>query len=325
MKNNRLVKKLLGIPELTVSIIVLLSILVLSLVTPYFLTSSNILTLLTGLATDGIIVIGMTMVLIIGMIDLSVGSIMGMVCMIVATLTKAGVNVWIAAVIGFVIGVLCGAINGILIGKYKLNNFITTFAMQSILAGVTLLASQGKSISPKADSPGYAAFKFIGQGDILGIPMIVIVLFVFIIIGDLLLRKFTKFRELYYIGSNTRAAEVSGINVEKTILSVYMISAALASIAGIISLSRFGASTPTTGVDAPMSAISAAVIGGASLNGGAGTVLGAFLGVILINIIDNGLILLNVSVYGRDLISGLLLMVAIIADRISNSKKSKSL
>lgn len=321
VRNNPLLKRMVRIPELTVVLIVILAVIVLSLITPYFLTSSNILTLLTGLATDGIIVIGMTMILVIGMIDLSVGSIMGMVCMIVAMLTKAGINVWLGSLIAFIIGCLCGVINGLLIGKYSLNSFITTFAMQSILAGVTLLATQGRSISPKSDMPSYAAFQFIGQGKIAMIPAIVLVLLVFIAIGDFLLRRVAKFRELYYIGSNPKAAAVSGLNVQKTIIAVYILSAALASVAGVLSLSRFGASTPTTGVDAPMNAISAAVIGGASLNGGVGTIFGAFLGVILINIIDNGLILMNVSVYGRDLISGLLLLVAIIADRISNRKK----
>ncbi len=320
-KATKLLKHILKIPEITVILIVILAAIILTLITPHFLTQSNIRTLFTGLSTDGIIVIGMTMILIIGEIDLSVGSIMGMVCMLVAVLTKSGTNVWLASAIAMAVGCACGAVNGILIGKVGLNGFITTLAMQGVLRGVTLLSTQGRSISPAAADKSYEIFRFIGQGRILSVPVIVIVLFVFILAGDFLLKKTTPFRQLYYVGSNAKGAALSGIDVRSIKIHVFILSAFLASVAGVISLARFGASTPTTGQDAPMTAISAAVIGGASLTGGAGTVIGAFLGVILIRVIDNGLILLNISVYGRDLVSGLLLITAILIDHLSNKKK----
>lgn len=264
----------------------------------------------------------MTVVLILGGLDLSVGSVMGLSAMSAAYLATAGVNIWIALIAGLLIGIICGLLNGIFIGKIGLNPFITTLAMLGIAKGTTLLATQGSSISLSNVSE---SFLYLGQGEILGIPVIVIIFIIIAVIGDFMLRYSQPFRKVFYIGSNEKAATLSGINISKVKINVYILTAFLASVAGMLSLARFGASTPTTGVGTELRAISAAVIGGASLNGGEGSILGAFLGVLLLNIVNNGLILLNVSVYGQDLISGVILLLAVTIDHISHKKRIKRL
>jgi len=313
-------KKLLAMKEAAVFLIIVVMSIILSILSPYFLSSSNLLTALMGLSSDGIVVIGVTIALILGGLDLSVGSVMGLTAMTAAYCAKLGVNIWVSIVIALAVGSLCGLINGFFIGKVGLNPFITTLAMQGIAKGTTLLTTQGSSISV---SGAPAAFKWIGSGKVFGIPAIILIFVSFAIIGDFVLRYSEPFRKVFYIGSSEKAARLSGINITKIKISVYVLTAFLASISGILSLARFSASTPTTGAGTELRAISAAVIGGASLAGGEGSILGAVLGVILLNIVNNGLILLNVSVYGQDLISGLILLLAVTLDHVSHTKRMK--
>ena len=314
------IKKMLSLKESVVFLIIVLLAVVLGIASPYFFTKSNLMTTMVGLSTDGIIVIGMTIVLVLGGIDLSVGSIMGFSCLISATFAVMGLNMWLCALIGMGMGVFCGFINGILIGKVGLNAFITTLAMQGIASGTTMFISQGSSISLKEVAP---SFKFIAKGEFLGVQMIVIVFIVLVIVGEFLLRKSVILRKTYYIGSNEKAAELSGINIQKAKIGVYTLSALLASFAGILSLARFSAATTTTGSGAELDAISAAVIGGASLSGGQGSIIGAVLGVILLNFVNNGLVLLNVSIYGQQLISGAILLIAVLLDHYGNRAKMR--
>lgn len=315
------VKKLLHTKELPVLAIVIILCIVLSIATPAFLTSSNILTTLIGLSTDGIIAIAMTMILAMGGIDLSVGSVLGFSGMVTVYVAANTGNVWLGAVLGLAAALLCGIINGVFIAKVNLTPFIMTLAMMSIAKGSTMLLSSGRSITPRTDN---ALFKFIGQGFVGGVlPFLIVVLIVIAIVFALLFRYTAFFREVFYIGSNEKAARLSGINVTRTKIIVYTIASLMSGLCGVLSAARFGASTPTTGDGVEMTAISAAVIGGASLNGGEGSILGAVLGILLLNIVDNGLILLNVSVYGQDMISGLILLAAVTFDIVSSSRRGK--
>lgn len=325
-QNNKLVKPafaktMFRAKETTVLMVIILLCIVLSILSPYFLTSGNIMTTLVGLSTDGIIAIGMTVVLAMGGIDLSVGSVLGLSAMVTASIARSTGNIWLGALLGIISALVCGLINGFFIAKVKLTPFIMTLAMMSIAKGATLLISSGKSIPISRTSE---AFTFLGQGYIFGVfPFIVLILIVIAVIGTFLFSKTEAFRKIFYIGSNEKAARLSGINVTKTKMGVYILSSLLCGIAGVLTASRFGASSATTGQGVEMTAISAAVIGGASLSGGEGSVLGALLGIILLNIVDNGLVLLNVSVYGQDMISGLILLAAVTMDIIGQSRKAK--
>jgi len=290
----------------------------LKLLTPYFLTYDNLKTVAIGLSADGIIAIGMTIALICGGFDLSVGSVMALSGVTTATLYAGGLNIWLAVLIGLLISALSGLVNGYFIGKVGLNPFITTLAMMGIARGIAYIITKGVYVSLSDVSNSFSS---LGGGDIFGIPYIVLMFIIMLCFSDFLLRKSSSLRKVFYTGSNEEAAILSGINTQKVKLYVFTLTALLAGIAGILTLSRFQVATPTTGAGAELRVISAAVIGGASLKGGEGTIFGAALGIILLNIINNALILLNISVYSQEFINGVILISAVTLDYLSHRNK----
>ncbi|MDV3427122.1 MAG: ABC transporter permease, partial [Bacillota bacterium] len=188
--------------------------------------------------------------------------------------------------------------------------------------GASYVLTQGSPIS-LLNVPN--SFTFLGQGKILGIPFLVLVFLVIAVISDFIMRRSEPLRKVFYIGSNEKAAVLSGINTVKTKVFVYVFVSCLAGIAGLLSIARFGVATPAAGLgaDVSMKSISAAIIGGVSLSGGEGTVLGAVLGVILLNLINNGLILLNIPIYWQDLINGVILIIAVTIDFLSHKKRTR--
>lgn len=306
--------------EGTVMISIILSCTFLAIVSPHFLTEKNIFSTAIGLSSDGILTIGITLVLICGGIDFSLGSVMSLSSITAAVLFRAGVNIWLACIIGLAVGLICGLINGFFIGKIGLNPFITTIAVMGIVRGLSYVITEGSPIS-LFNAP--ESFFKLGQGSFLGIPIVVLLFILLSIIFDFIARKSDILRQVFYTGSNENAAILTGINTTKVKIYVYLLAAFLASFAGIINMSRFSVATPSIGLgaDVSMRGISAAVIGGASLSGGEGTILGGILGVVLLNIINNGLILLNVPVYWQDFINGIILLTAITFDFFSHKRK----
>lgn len=311
-------KKLFAIREMSIVLIIFILAILMSIFIPDFMTASNISTTLVGLSMDGIIAVGMTMVLVLGGIDLSVGSVMALANVVAGMLISAGFNAWLSVLIAIFVSLLAGGIVGIFITKIKLNPFITTLSMMSIARGVAYVLTKGSPVSLGSISK---SFDTLGQGQIFGIPNPVIILFVLVIVFDYLMRNSATFRQIYYVGSNEKAAYLSGINVNKVKLFVYILSALLSGIAGIITLSRFGVATPTVGTGAELRAIAGAVIGGASLSGGVGTIWGALLGILLVGLVNNALILLNVSVYWQSLVTGIVLLSAVVIDVYAHAKK----
>lgn len=301
----------------TVIFVTLLLVVVISISSPVFLTGENIKTTAIGLACDGIIGIGMTLALISGGFDLSVGSVMGLSAVITAYFSMNGMNVWLAAVVAIVICTLVGAVNGLLIGKVGINPFITTLGMMEIARGAIFVVTQGTSLSITGSSK---SFSFIGNGDILGVPMIVAIFLILTILGHFWISRSAPAMNVFYVGSNEKAANLSGINTGNVKLLVYIFSAIVASLAGILSVSRFGVATANMGDGSEMRVISAAVIGGASLSGGEGSVIGTVFGVLMLNIINNALVLFNVSVHWQNLIAGVILVLAVTVDVVSHKK-----
>lgn len=314
----RVFNKLKRIREATILATIIAFSALISLLAPNFFSIDNFRTTAIGMSSDGIIAIGMTVALVSGGFDLSVGSIMGASSVIAGGLYLAGVNIWLGCLISIIICLLLGFFNGVLIGKVGINGFIVTLGMMQMARGIAYVVTTG---SPQSLSSVPASFDFLGKGTVIGIPFIVLVFIVLAIIGDLLMRNSSPFRKVFYIGSNQKAASLSGVNVSKIKIGVYLLTSLLSSIAGILTLSRFGVATPTAGQGTEMRVISAAVIGGASLNGGEGTILGAVLGIILLNLINNALVLLKVSVYWQQLISGLILIAAVTIDHVSHLQK----
>lgn len=296
-------------------------VILMTLFVPGFMTGANIETTFIGLATDGIIAIGMTIVLVLGGIDLSVGSIIALSSVITGILITQGINAWIAVIVALICSAFLGWVDGAFITKIGLFPFIATLAMMEMARGLAYIFTKGSPISLGTVSKSFSA---IGQGSFLHIPVPVLILFILVIVVDYLMRNSSKMREIYYAGSNEKAANMSGINVNKVKICVYTLSGLLAGLAGVITVARFGVATPTAGDFAETRAIAGAVIGGASFTGGEGTVFGALLGIILVALVNNALVLLNVSVYWQQLVSGIVLLLAVVADIYAHKKKAQN-
>lgn len=287
---------------------------IVSLLSDRFLTGPNIFNILRQTAINAILAVGMTFVIIKGGIDLSVGAIFGFSGAVTASLIARGYAVSIAVILGLVTGLVIGLINGFIISKGKLQPFIVTLATMTIFRGATLVFTDGKPISA-----GYEAnaeiFSKIGNGYTLGIPNpILIMIFVFAL-GYFILMHTSIGRYVYAIGGNEEATKLSGINVHRVKLFVYGISGALAALSGIIITSRLSSAQPTAGTGYELDAIAAVVLGGTSLAGGIGSVLGTVVGALIIGILNNSLNLLNVSSYYQLLAKGLVILIAVLVDR----------
>lgn len=314
-----LLKKLFARREASVFLIIVLTFVIVSAIEPKFLLWSNLRAIAIGLSTDGLMAIGLTVVLVLGGIELSVGSVSALACVITGGLFLQGVNIWVAVLVTLLSGLLIGLFNGLMVSKVKLPPFIVTLGMMSLARGGAYIFTKGSPLS-MGGLPG--PFKFLGTGSILEVPTLFVIFIAISIAADLLMKNSNAFRKVFYVGSNEKAARLSGINVDRVKIGVYILCALLSTLAGILSLARFNVATPQLGLSAETRAISAAVIGGTSMSGGVGSVLGAVLGVILLNIINSSLVMLNVSVYWQDFVTGAILVFAVTLDYLSHRKKA---
>jgi ribose transport system permease protein len=282
-----------------------------SLLTPYFLNVQNFRQILIAIALDGAVAIGMTIVLVGGGIDLSVGSVIGLSSAVMGLAFKNGLGIPLAILFAVVVGVVVGLINGTLITYVKINSIIATLALMGIARSATYILSGGYAFSSIPSN--FIAF---AAGSLFGIPNIAVVTLVCVLVFHFLLQRSVIFRKYYYIGGNEAAAFKAGLRVNPYKLMSYVIVAVFSSLAGILLVSRLGSTFPNSGLGAELRVITACVIGGASLNGGKGTVFGAFLGVLLLGLISNVLVLLNVSVYWQGIVTGVILVLAVASDAL---------
>lgn len=291
-----------------------------TIASPYFLNWGNIGTTIVGMSSAVLIIIGMTVVMASGGIDLSVGSNMAISGAVTGFMfvNVGGVNIWVSALIGVIAAGGIGLINGLILSRTNIAPMICTLGTMNLSAGIAMILTKGSPISMKGTT---AAFKAIGRGSTGPISNLIIIAIVFVIVFAILLEKSTIFRKAYYVGSNEQAAEYSSINVKRTKLGIYVLSGLLSGLAGIMTISRFSVASPNAGLGMEMTAISACVIGGASLNGGTGTVFGSLLGLLLLTFINNALVLLKVDVYWQNMISGVILLLAVLIDYISHRKR----
>jgi len=311
-----LVRRLTRFREFLLIAIILVAGVAMSFASDVFLTSANLQALLLSMFTDAIIAIGMTILLVSGGFDLSVGSVAALSGAVAAQAMAAGMPVPLAILCGLALGAGIGAVNGSVIAKIGINPFITTLAMMSIARGALQVMMQGRNIS---DLP--EAFKVIGQGNILDVQAPIWIAVILVVVGDWLMRKTRFFRQNYYLGGNEKAAVLSGIRVDRLKIFNYALTGFLAALAGVVYTARMGSATVTAGVGWELRVISAVVIGGASLQGGEGTVLGAFLGCVLMAMIMNSLTLLNVNQYWTTLVIGATLLLAVLADTFGRRRK----
>jgi ribose transport system permease protein len=311
--------KIKNFREATLILIILIIGTVMSFLSPYFLTWGNMRAVMLSFSTEGIVAVGMTMLLIVGGFDLSVGAVMCFAMVVAGKLFLLGMNPWLAALLGIATCSVIGMIMGFFVTRVGLSHFITTLAFLGIARGACFIVTKGTPLSlyslPKS-------FKFIGQGNVYGVPFVILIFVVVVIIADYILRKTTIFRKVYYVGSNEKAAIYSGIDAKKVKFWVTVACSTLTGLAGIIFMSKFGSAPPTFGVGVELNVIAAAVIGGASLNGGEGTVYGAVLGIALLSVVSSSLILLNVSSYWQEAIKGVILLSAVTMDHYLNVKRA---
>lgn len=302
--------------ELAIVLIIIAAGAGMSFASPYFLTIGNISATLLGLSVESIVAIGMTILLVSGGFDLSVGSNLALSGAAAAMCMTRGVPVPLAFLAGLAVGTFVGLVNGLIISKVRINAFITTLAMMSIARGVLLVVTRGQNISGLPES-----FKVMGQGNLFGIQAPIWFALVLIVLGDFLLRKSRFFRQNYYIGGNEKAARLSGINVDGMVIFNYALIGCLAAFAGLVQTARLGSASVTAGAGLELKVISAVIIGGASLKGGEGTVAGAFLGALLMAIIVNSLTLLGVDVYWNTLVIGATLLLAVTIDSLTRKRR----
>jgi ribose transport system permease protein len=312
------IKRITKMREFMIFAIVLSIAIIMSLASPYFLTTANILALLLGLSIETMIAVAMVNLMVSGGFDMSVGSVVAFIGAVTGILISSGVQVIFAILIGIGIGTCIGLFNGVIIAYIGINPFVTTLASLSIFRGLTLILSKGQNIAGLGD-----VFKYIGQSKILGIQMPIWYAVILVIVGDILLRKSRFFRQNYYIGGNEKAAKLSGINVIKMKIFNYVLTSAFAAVAGIVMTSRLGAASVTAGTGLELRVITAVIIGGASLQGGEGTVVGAFLGSLLMALIINALTLLGVDVYWQTFVIGITLLIAVLIDQYGKLRKEK--
>lgn len=292
-------------------VIILTLFTVMSFISPYFLTVDNLRAMAMAFAVESIVVVGMTILLISGGIDLSVGSVTALAMVVAGWLFLNGIDPWAAAAFAIAVTTCIGMFMGFLTTVVGLHHFIVSLGVMVIARGICLLATGGRPLGLYSLPP---EFKFIGQGAIYGIPLVIIIFVVVVVSFDFLLRRTTAFRKVFYTGSNPKAAAYSGIRVGRVVFATTTLCSALCGVAGVIYMARFGSAQPSFGVGMELNVIAAAVIGGASLSGGVGTIFGAILGAVLLSVVSSSLALLNVSVYWQDIIKGSILLTAVLFD-----------
>jgi ribose transport system permease protein len=307
-------------------IALLLMCVALSFLSDRFLTTDNAWNVMRQISVNVVISVGMTMVILTGGIDLSVGSVLAICGAVTASMLKfgtgiAGLNLNIGFTLfgslvgGILVGTTLGWFNGFTITRLKVPPFVATLAMLTIARGLTMLWTEGFPITGLGDDMAY-----IGTGWFLGIPMPVWISAVVVLIAVVVTNRTKLGRYIYAIGGNEKAAELSGLKIRKIKLIVYSIAGALAALGGILVTSRLDSAQPNAGMGFELDSIAAVVIGGTSLSGGKGTIMGTVQGALIIGILNNGLVLLNVSPFWQQVIKGLVILLAVVIEKFNKKE-----
>jgi erythritol transport system permease protein len=296
---------------------------------PSFLSKGNVLITTSQVAINAILAIGMTFVILSGGIDLSVGSIVGLTAMVAGGLINEGIRLpqlgliiyphtWVIIVISLAVGTLMGAISGLIITKFNVAPFIATLGMLYVARGLAGLRNNGYTFPNIVGRPEYGntGFEIIGQGNFLGISFSIWIMIIFAIAALIVTTRFAFGRHVYAIGGNEKAAELSGVKINKSKILVYCISGFCASVVGLIIASKLVAAHPATGEFYELTAIAAVVLGGTSLDGGRGSIGGTIIGAFVIGVLTSGLVMMGVSSFWQKVIKGAVIVLAVIIDQV---------
>jgi putative xylitol transport system permease protein len=298
---------------------------VLAVVSEHFLTARNILNVLRQTSINGILAIGMTFVILTRGIDLSVGSVVALAGIVAASMATTSSTAmmpggpypaFLAIAVGLAVGMACGAVSGTVVARFAVPAFVATLGMLSAARGLTLLYGDGRPVPALTPE-----FRWMGTGEVLGIPMPVVLFAAVFAVAWWVLNSTRFGRHIYAAGGNPHAAAVSGINVKRIRLMVYVISGGLAGLAGMMLAARTGSALPQAGIAYELDAIAAVVIGGTSLAGGVGRVTGTVIGALLIGVVNNGLDLMGVESYYQQVIKGVLIVAAVMLDQARHRRE----
>jgi ribose transport system permease protein len=292
----------------------LIMVVLLSAVSPELRTADNLLNNARNLSFVGIVALGQAMVMITGGIDLSAGSVWGVTAVTTAALMEQGWPTVLAVGAGLGLAALFGLFNGLCVTKLRMPPFVPTLATMAIARALALVITRGKSINdfrPEGD-----LFFGLGGGDTFGLPNPFLLFLVLAVIAWVMLDRTVFGRQLYAVGGNEKAAKLSGLEVDRLKLAVYVISAVLAGLAGIVEVSYLSSAIANQGLGKELSVIAAAVIGGTALTGGEGTVLGVFVGTVILEVLRNGLVLLGTDSYWQGIFVGAVIILAVFIDQL---------
>ncbi len=309
-------------------IVLIVVVVVFSAIVPNFLAGANVEIMVKHVAINALLGIGMTFVILTGGIDLSVGSIVGLTAMVSGMLINEGIalplsdsvaypSVWLVIVISLGVGTLMGAINGVLITRFNVAPFIATLGMLYVARGLALLSNEGNTFPNLVGRPelGNTGFPKLGAGEPLGVNWSIWIMIILAVLAGFVSTRTPFGKRVFAIGGNERAAELSGVKVKRIKTQVYMISGFCSAIVGLIVASQLVAAHPATGQFFELNAIAAVVLGGTSLAGGRGGILGTIIGAFVIGILGDGLVMKGVSSFWQQVIKGLVIILAVIIDQ----------
>jgi ribose transport system permease protein len=306
--------------ETGIGLALLVELIIFSQLSPYFFTTENLLNVSLQASITAIIAAGMTFVILTAGIDLSVGSLIAIVGVVSTSLLKVSdsytISLAAALAAGLAIGAASGGIAGYFVTRFNITPFIVTLALMTIWRGAAFVYTDGR---PIWNLP--AEFGFLGNGRLLGIPFPTVIMILVFIVSYIVL-KYTRFgRYVYAVGGNIRAARLAGVNTKLVLILVYMISGVLAALGGILLASRINSGQPNSGLMYELDVIAAVAVGGTSFFGGRGTIIGTFIGSMLIAVLRNGLNLMNVGSYVQQVIVGVVILLAVMIDQIRKEKE----
>lgn len=312
------VKKILA-SEFSIILILVVLCLVVTIVTPLFASPTNMVSVLQRTATTGILAIGMTFVIATGGIDLSVGGQVTIIGIISALCFSAGLSIPVVILIAVATGIAIGACNGLMISKVNFPPFMVTLAMQLVTYGIALYITSGRQFPIVAEG-----FDFFGLGKLGEVPTPIWIFAAVTVVAILLMKRFTIGRRILAVGSNAKGAWYSGISIAKTTIVAYVIAGITSAISSVILSSKLMSASATLGEGLELDAIAAVVIGGTSLSGGNGYIIGAVAGALIIEVISNWMTLQNVNPFLRDVAKGAIILLALLLDNVRRGKLAKN-
>lgn len=324
---NTTIKAIFAKPIVKPLVALLIMVLAMTFLSENFATSDNFFNVLRQVSVNLCISVGMTLVILTGGIDLSVGSVLALSGAVAAGMMKNGLelqgaNVFVGfsflgcIVVALLIGAILGAFNGLMITRFKLPPFVATLGMLTIARGLTMLYTNGFPITGLGES-----FSFLGTGWLIGVPMPVWVALAVVIFFAFYMKKTRTGRYIFAIGGNEKASLLSGIKVDKVLLLVYTLAGVLSAVAGLLVTARLDSAQPNAGGGYELDAIAAVVIGGTSMSGGKGSIAGTVVGALIIGVLNNGLVLLDVSPFWQQVIKGFVILGAVVLDKYSAKSK----